>query len=168
MNISKDVLIFGLKFACLSSISMFTGTALYLSVGGFKVIKESSKDVKQQVAGWVSMYQNTAGLQASLAAISPVLGTTLWQLGQPAYWAVSGITLSLVIPFTVGVMAPLANNRLFELNRALSQSSSSSAKSSAEDEASILLDLWDSLHWVRSVVSVTAFSYLASKLLRSS
>ena len=120
-------------------------------------------------------------------------GTVIWQLGQPAYWAVSGITLFTVVcllfyilmtlfkvPFTMAVMAPLANNRLFELNRNFTQQQSTSvcnhfckywyskSRSAAEDEASILLDLWDSLHWIRSVISVTAFGLLASKLLKNS
>lgn len=91
-------------------------------------------------------------MQATLAAIGLFSSLAAWFGGATFWWAVAGVLLGSVIPFTLLVILP-TNRQL--LSPALDKRSAQTAQ---------LLMRWARLHAIRSVVSVLAlllFVYLS-------
>ena len=84
-------------------------------------------------------------MQATLAATGFFAALAACILGAGTTWLIGGIMLGLVIPFTLIVILP-TNRRLL---------SSALAKDSPETAG--LLDRWEKLHAVRSVLSFISF-----------
>jgi hypothetical protein len=90
-------------------------------------------------------------MQATLAAVGVLASVAAWLAGATFWWLVAGVLLGSVIPFTLIVILPI-NKRL--LGPALDRRS---------PEPELLLERWNALHAVRSVLSGLAlllFLYL--------
>jgi anthrone oxygenase-like protein len=107
------------------------------------------------IAQWAPGYRRATIMQASLAALGflSAMGTWLWGAG--TRWLLGGILLGLVIPFTLIVILP-TNRKLLDAN--LDKES---------QEATRLLDRWNKLHAVRSVLSLGSFLVFLSSLGKS-
>jgi hypothetical protein len=91
-------------------------------------------------------------MQAILAAVGLLSSIAAWLAGATFWWAIAGLLLGSVIPFTLIVILP-TNKRLL---------SPTLDRRSAQTER--LLARWAALHAVRSVLSALAlllFLYLA-------
>jgi hypothetical protein len=90
-------------------------------------------------------------MQATLAVLGLLSSITAWLAGATFWWAVAGVLLGSLIPFTLIVILPI-NKQL--LRSALDRRSAQTGQ---------LLSRWGTLHAVRSVLSALAlllFVYL--------
>jgi hypothetical protein len=90
-------------------------------------------------------YHRAAWMQAPLAAIALAAGIVAWATGSSPWWLAGAIGIGLVMPFTAIVIAP-TTQRLLAL-----------AANPSLDEAATLLERWNRLHAVRSVLGLAAF-----------
>ena len=104
--------------------------------------------IKVALSEWAPSYKRATVMQASLAVLGFVFSVVAWLAGAKIWVLVAGILLVLVAPFTLIVIKP-TNNRLLYLN----------AEKDAE-EAKMLLNRWNKLHLVRSVLSLAALIIL--------
>jgi hypothetical protein len=98
-----------------------------------------------------SGYRRATIMQAPLAALGLLCSFIAWLAGATFWWAIAGVMLGSVIPFTLIVMLP-TNRQL--LNPALDRRSAKTGQ---------LLARWGRLHAVRCVLSGLAlllFVYL--------
>jgi anthrone oxygenase-like protein len=96
-------------------------------------------------------YRRATIMQATLAGLGLLSSIAAWLSGATFWWAIAGVLLGSVIPFTLIVILP-TNKQL--LNPALDRRSAQTGQ---------LLAHWGVLHAVRSVVRVLAlllFLYL--------
>jgi hypothetical protein len=70
------------------------------------------------VAQWAPSYRRATWLQAPLAVLSFVTGTSAWVLGGGIFWTIGALLIGLVVPFTfVGIMP--TNHKLLAPGRDL-------------------------------------------------
>jgi len=96
-------------------------------------------------------YRRASIMQATLAAVGLLSSIAAWLAGATFWWAVAGVLLGSVIPFTLIVILP-TNKQL--LSPTLERQSAKTSQ---------LLARWGALHAVRSVLSGVAlllFLYL--------
>ena len=96
-------------------------------------------------------YRRASVMQATLAAVGLLSSIAAWLAGATFWWAIAGVLLGSVIPFTLIVILP-TNKQL--LNPALDRRSVQTGR---------LLTRWGGLHAVRSALSCAAlllFLYL--------
>lgn len=99
---------------------------------------------------WAPSYKRATVMQASLAIVSFLAGTSAWLLGGGISWLLGAVLIGLVVPFTFIVIMP-TNHKLLEEGRDLSS-----------DETRVLLEKWEKLHAVRSLLSLaTSIVYVA-------
>jgi len=93
---------------------------------------------------WAPSYKRATVLQAPLAVFGFIFAVGAWLSGANVWWLIGGLLLGLVVPFTLVVIMP-TNRRLLspELDR-------------GSQEARQLLERWNRLHMVRSVLSLVA------------
>jgi len=96
------------------------------------------------VREWAPSYKRGAAMQAPLAVSGFVFAVTAWLTGAGSWWLVGGALLGLVVPFTLIVIMP-TNKRLL-----------ASIRDTGSDETRHLLERWNRLHAVRSLLSATA------------
>jgi hypothetical protein len=107
--------------------------------------------VRIAAAEFPPSYHRGTKLQVMLAAVCLLSSIAAWLAGAMFLWAIAGVLLGLVIPFTLIVILP-TNKQLL---------SPTLDRRSAETER--LLTRWGALHSVRSVLSALAlllFLYL--------
>ncbi|HYM81214.1 MAG TPA: DUF1772 domain-containing protein [Candidatus Limnocylindria bacterium] len=125
---------------------LFAGAAVYISL-----VEHPARMVcgtGLAATEFVPSYKRAAVMQASLAVLGLLLSLMAWRLSGRAPWAVGGVVLGAVVPFTLLVLRP-TNDAL--LDPALDRDS---------ERARTLLERWARLHAVRSVVSLVAFAVL--------
>src|SRR2546428_13935564 len=108
--------------------------------------------VEVAAAEFPPSYRRGSVMQAILAAVGLLSSIAAWLAGSTFWWAIAGVLLGSVIPFTLIVILP-TNKQL--LNPALDRRSVQTGR---------LLTRWGALHAVRSVLSALAlllFLYLA-------
>jgi uncharacterized membrane protein len=83
-------------------------------------------------------------MQAPLAIIGLVTAIAAWATGAGSAWLIGGVLLGAVVPFTLVVAFPV-NKQLLgpEMDRDL-------------DRARLLLERWNRLHAVRTLLSIAA------------
>ena len=93
---------------------------------------------------WTPSYKRGAVMQAPLAVFGFMFAVGAWLSGANVWWLIGGVLLGLVVPFTLVVIMP-TNGRLLspELDK-------------GSQEARQLLERWNRLHMVRSVLSAVA------------
>jgi len=122
--------------------TLFAGAALYINVAEHpaRMILETRTAVLQ----WAPSYKRATLLQAPLAMLSLVSGTAAWLLGASTGWFVAALIIGIVVPFTLVVVMP-TNRRLLDPARDL-----------ASAETRLLLEKWNKLHAVRTILSLIA------------
>jgi Domain of unknown function (DUF1772) len=129
---------------------IFTGAAVYVSLVEHPARMECGVEIA--AAQFSPSYRRGSVMQAILAAVGLLSSIAAWLAGATFWWAVAGLLLGSVIPFTLIVILP-TNKRLL---------SPTLDRRSAQTER--LLARWAALHAVRSVLSALAlllFLYLA-------
>jgi Domain of unknown function (DUF1772) len=101
---------------------------------------------------WRPRYPRAAVMQALLAMVGGLAGLTQWWLSTDPWWAVGGLLLGSVVPYTLLVTMP-TNRRLSDPRLA-----------ATSPEAMVLLARWGRLHAVRTGLSLVAFLIFATLL----
>ncbi len=137
------------EFVAVQACSLFTGAAVYISL----VEHPSRMECGVEIAAteFPFCYRRASVMQATLAAVGLLSSIAAWLAGATFWWAVAGVLLGSVIPFTLIVILP-TNKQL--LSPTLDRQSAKTSQ---------LLARWGALHAVRSVLSGVAlllFLYL--------
>jgi hypothetical protein len=138
------------EFVAVLACGIFTGAAVYVSLVEHPARMECGVEIA--AAEFSPSYRRGSVMQAILAAVGLLSSIAAWLAGATFWWAVAGLLLGSVIPFTLIVILP-TNKRL--LNPTLDRLSAQTER---------LLARWAALHAVRSVLSALAlllFLYLA-------
>jgi uncharacterized membrane protein len=121
--------------------ALFSGAAVY--VNAVEHPARMSCGVEAAAAEWTPSYKRATWMQAPLAVVGCAAAVVAWLAGSGVSWLVGGVSLGLVVPVTVVVIMP-TNRRL----------AATSANGSAETRA--LLDRWNTLHGIRTALSIVA------------
>jgi uncharacterized membrane protein len=124
------------------SAALFAGAAVYINVVEHPA--RMSLGAAAALAEWRPAYQRGARMQAPLAIVGLVTAIAAWATGAGSAWLVGGVLLGAVVPFTLVVAFPV-NKQLLgpEMDRDL-------------DRARLLLERWNRLHAVRTLLSIAA------------
>ncbi|MGH8581476.1 MAG: DUF1772 domain-containing protein [Gammaproteobacteria bacterium] len=128
----------GATLAC----GIFAGAAIY--VNAVEHPARMSCGTLVAATEWVPSYRRATLMQAPLAVFGFLFALIAWFAGAGAWWLIGGVLLGLVVPFTFLVIMPV-NQRLL-----------SSDLDKGSEEARQLLERWNRLHAVRSVLSALA------------
>ncbi len=126
--------------------ALFAGAALYINVVEHPA--RMSCGTRMAATEWAPSYQRATWLQAPLAIIGLLGSVTVWLLGSSVAWLAGGLLLGSVVPFTLIVIKP-TNTQLL-----------SSTLDKESEEARQLLTRWNTLHAVRTVLSLMALVIL--------
>jgi uncharacterized membrane protein len=138
-----------LQLIATSSATLFAGAALYINVAEHP--GRMALETRIAVMQWAPSYKRAAWLQAPLAVVSFVSGVLAWWLSGFAFWLIGALLIGAVVPFTFLVVMP-TNRKLLDRNRDLTSA-----------ETRDLLNKWNKLHAVRTVLSLAAsVAYLVS------
>ena len=132
-----------LQFAATLSAGLFAGAAAYISVVEHPARMQCGSGLA--VTEFGPSYHRATIMQVPLAAIGLLCGTAASLVGGHALWAIGGIVLGAVIPFTLIVILP-TNKKL--LDPVLDKDSSLAEQ---------LLNRWGRLHALRTFLSSVAF-----------
>jgi Anthrone oxygenase len=125
---------------------LFTGGALYVSFVEHPARLACGPPMA--LAQFRTSYPRGTRLQAPLAALACLGGIGAWLGGAPAGWLAAGVTVGLVIPYTLAGILP-TNRRL--LDPGLEPDS---------PEAHRLLRRWGYLHLLRTVLGVVGSGWM--------
>jgi hypothetical protein len=131
------------ELVALLACGLFAGAAWYISLVEHPARMECGVDLA--ATQFSPSYRRARIMQASLAVVCLLSSVAAWLAGATFWWAVAGILLGSVIPFTLIVIMP-TNKQL--LSPTLDNCSAQTAQ---------LLARWGTLHGVRSVLSGMAF-----------
>ncbi len=126
--------------------ALFAGAALYINVVEHPA--RMSCGTRMAATEWAPSYQRATWLQAPLAIIGLLGSVTVWLLGSSVAWLAGGLLLGSVVPFTL-IVIKRTNTRLL-----------SSTLDKESEEARQLLTRWNTLHAVRTVLSLMALVIL--------
>ena len=131
-----------LEFLATLACAVFAGAAIYINVVEHPA--RMSCGTELAATEWAPSYKRATVMQAPLAVFGFACAVGAWLSGANVWWLIGGVLLGLVIPFTLGVIMP-TNRRLLspELDK-------------GSEEARQLLERWNRLHMVRSVLSAVA------------
>src|SRR5580658_663538 len=129
-----------LKFIATFAAATFAGAALYINVAEHPA--RMTLDTGFAAAQWAPSYRRATWMQAPLALLSLVAGVASWLLGAGVGWAIAGLLIGAVVPFTLIVIMP-TNKALLSPGRDLG---------SAETRA--LLEHWAKLHTLRTALGL--------------
>ena len=124
------------------SASLFCGASIYINLVEHPA--RVSCGTNLAVTEFAPSYKRATVMQVSLAAIAFISSLAAWLMHSGTYWLIGGISIVLVIPFTIIFLLP-TNNILL-----------SSSLNKDSDYARSLLDRWGKLHAVRSVLSLVS------------
>jgi hypothetical protein len=139
------------EFVAVLACSLFTGAAVYISFVEHPARMEC--DVEIAAAEFPPSYRRASVMQATLAAVGLLSSIAAWLAGSTFWWAIAGVLLGSVIPFTLIVILP-TNKEL--LSPTLDRRSVQTGR---------LLTRWGALHAVRSVLSALALLLLLYLLI---
>jgi len=122
--------------------TLFAGAALYINVAEHPA--RMKLDPKAATLQWADSYHRATWLQAPLALLSFVSGAIAWVLSSDAAWLVAAILIGAAVPYTLIIVMP-TNRRLLN---------SSADRSPTETRG--LLETWNRLHAVRTVLGLVA------------
>ena len=106
------------EFVAVLACGLFTGAAVYISVVEHPARMECGVEIA--AAEFPPSYRRASVMQAILAAVGLLSSVGAWLAGATFWWAVAGVLLGSVIPFTLIVILP-TNKQL--LNPALDRRS---------------------------------------------
>ena len=133
-------MVFGML--ALTVAALFAGAALYVSFVEHPARAEL--DDRAQLQQWKPAYARGAVMQASLALIGFVLGTTAWWSLHDWRWLTGAVLLLAAWPYTLLLIMP-TNNALKKLSLA-----------AAGPASRALLGRWGRLHFGRTALGVLA------------
>jgi hypothetical protein len=122
--------------------AIFAGAAMYINAVEHPA--RMSCGVAVALAEWAPSYRRATVMQASLAVLGFGFALLAWLTGAELRVLVAGIVLVAVAPFTLIVIMP-TNRRLMALD-----------SSGDLAEAAVLLERWNRLHAVRTVLGAVA------------
>jgi hypothetical protein len=125
---------------------LFAGAALYINLVEHPA--RMSCGVEIALRQWAPGYKRAAVMQASLAVVGGLAGVLTWALHGNLGYLVGALLLLGVVPFTLLVVFP-TNKALLDLH--------------ARRQGGLahgLLQRWNTLHAVRSGLSVAAFAFM--------
>jgi hypothetical protein len=122
--------------------TLFAGAALYINLAEHP--SRMSLETRIAAMQWAPSYQRATLLQAPLAVLSSLSGIAAWLVGASLAWLVAALLIGSVVPFTLLVVMP-TNRKLLDPGRDL-----------AAAETRRLLEKWNRLHAVRTVLSFVA------------
>ena len=131
------------EFVAVLACGLFTGASVYISLVEHPARMECGTAIA--AAEFAPSYRRATRMQATLAAVGLVTSIAAWLAGATFWWAVAGLSLGSVIPFTLLVILP-TNRQL--MNPSPDRRSAQTA---------LLLTRWGRLHAVRSILSALAF-----------
>src|SRR5712692_6865952 len=139
------------EFVAVLACGLFTGAAVYINVVEHPARMECGVEIA--AAEFPPSYRRASVMQAILAAVGLLSSVAAWLAGATFWWAVAGVLLGSVIPFTLIVILP-TNRQLLSptLDRRSAQTSQ-------------LLARWGALHAVRSVLSGLALFFFLYLLI---
>jgi 4-hydroxybenzoate polyprenyltransferase len=122
--------------------AIFAGAAIYINLVEHPA--RMSLGTAAALAEWRPAYRRATFMQAPLAIVGLLASVGAWATGGRSSWLVGGLLLGAVVPFTLLVTFP-TNKRLLDpdVGRDL-------------DQARRLLDRWNRLHAVRSLLGLAA------------
>jgi hypothetical protein len=97
------------EFAAVLVCGLFAGAAIYISLVEHPARMECG--VEMASTEFPSGYRRATIMQAPLAALGLLCSFIAWLAGATFWWAIAGVLLGSVIPFTLIVMLP-TNRRL--------------------------------------------------------
>ena len=124
--------------------AIFAGAAIYINLVEHPA--RMSLGAAAALAEWKPSYRRATLMQAPLAIAGLAASLGAWAIGGGRAWLLGGLALGAVVPFTLLVIFA-TNERLQRLDP------------TAEgdlDQARALLERWNRLHAVRSLLSFTA------------
>jgi len=133
---------------------IFAGAALYINF--VEQPARLSCGIAIAVTEWRPSYKRGTIMQASLAIAGSILALTSWWVGKQVAWLVGAAFLFAVVPFTLIVILP-TNKEL--------ESETLDVSSARAEQA---LRRWNTLHAVRSGLSLVAFLIFLYALYRKS
>ena len=137
------------EFVAVLACGLFTGAAVYVSLVEHPARMQCGVEVAS--TEFPPSYRRGTIMQVTLAVVALISSIAAWLAGATFWWAVAGVLLVSVIPFTLIVILP-TNKQL--LSPTLDRRSAKTSQ---------LLARWGALHAVRSVLSGVAlllFLYL--------
>jgi hypothetical protein len=130
-----------LQFLATLAAALFSGAALYVNVAEHPARMQLEPRVA--VLQWAPSYGRATWLQAPLALISFICGTSAYLLGGSLHWVVGAALVGSVVPYTFAIMMPI-NKQLL-----------AAGQDSSGQEIRTLLERWARLHAVRTALSLT-------------
>ena len=124
--------------------ALFAGASVYINIVEHPA--RMSCGLEAAMNQWAPSYKRATWMQAPLAIVGSVCAFIAWLIGANGAWLTGAILLALVVPFTFVAIMP-TNVRLL-----------SSDMNRRPTEARLLLQRWNRLHAVRSVLSVAALA----------
>src|SRR5713226_5248975 len=131
-----------MEMLAILACGIFAGAAIYINAVEHPA--RMSCGISLAATEWAPSYKRATVMQAPLAVLGFVFAVAAWLAGAGLWWLIGGALLGLVVPFTLFVIMP-TNKRLL-----------SSTLDKESDETRGLLDRWNRLHAVRSVLSTLA------------
>jgi uncharacterized membrane protein len=125
-------------FAC----AIFAGAAIYINTVEHPARMTCGTELA--IMQWTHSYKRATWMQAPLAVIGFVSAVVAWLAGSSIWWLVGGLLFGLVVPCTLVVIMP-TNKRLLYHHL-----------DSRSEEALELLQRWNRLHGVRTLLSVVS------------
>ena len=138
----RESMIQVLQFIATLAATLFAGAALYINVAEHPA--RMGLETRMAALQWAPSYKRATMLQAPLALLSFVAGTTAWLMGAGGGWLTGALLIGAVVPFTFIIIMP-TNNRLLAPDRDLTSA-----------ETRELLQKWGRLHAVRTALSLVA------------
>ena len=132
------------EFVALFATALFGGAALYINLVEHPARMECGTALAATEFG--PSYRRATRLQASLAIVAFISALGSWWMNRDPSWLAGAILIGAVVPFTLIAILP-TNKKL--LDPALDRNS---------EDARQLLNRWERLHAVRTVLSLAALT----------
>jgi hypothetical protein len=128
-----------LQYVAIISAACFAGGALYISI-----VEHPARIADPEIAirQFRESYPRAVPWQASTAAICFLSSIVLAFAVRNWLWALGGLALGVVIPFTLIVIYP-TNKKILDTATAL-----------GPDDVMTLMRRWGALHWIRSILGI--------------
>jgi membrane protein YdbS with pleckstrin-like domain len=142
------------QFVAILTATLFSGAAIYINLVEHPARMECGTEFAASVFG--PSYRRAAVMQVVLALTATIAGIGAWFMGARLGWLMGALLIFAVVPFTLVAIRP-TNKQLLDptLDR-------------APEETARLLQQWERLHSVRSILSLLASIIFLSMVLFSS